>query len=591
MARLLALLALSVVVALLAATACSPSGDDPGPEAGRLTIRIVEGPDRRPVPARVELLDAEGTAWVPPQALTLRFECGAAPLPDWAAEVVSLADRITNRPAGSDQFYLDGEGSLALPPGPYRLRVFRGIEVGVAVRELEIAPGEDVSVEVVLERRADMAREGWWSVDDHVHITRRTDEDERTIAAWMAAEDLRVANLLQMGTVDQIGVTPQRAFGDAGAYRRDDTLLLAGQEHPRTHFLGHTITLGAEALIDRRETYIVYETTFREALRRGGLPGYAHWGIGPARTGLSLDAPRDLVFFVEVLQFDFPWYEDWYDLLHLGLRIAPTAGTDFPCGPGAGLPGRERFYVRLDGPPTRASLVAGVRAGRTFVTNGPLLDLRVGDAGIGDEITIGGPERRPLSARVRFDATRDDVRHVELVVDGVARALAADEAAPGDWRVEDEVELAETGWLALRVHGAKVGETSLGPVPDGVGVWLFERIFDFREATRRAEEFYASRDRVRPSAAHTAAIFVTRRGSGPTDRAVTRARAAMERLDDLESRLADDRLADQTLWDWFPYSDAVPEAHLLRNRPALLRAIAEARERYQEIAPQPGSSP
>jgi len=563
-------------IALLA-LACSD------PRGGRLSIRVVDGAGGAPLPARLELLDAAGKAWIPPEALPLRFECAAAPLPDWAAGYLSVSDRIPNRPAGTDQFYLDGEGEIELPPGRYRLRAFGGIEVTVAEREVEIEAGNAVDVQIPLERWADMAAEGWWSVDDHIHITRRTPEEDRIIGAWMKAEDLRVANLLQMGTVDQVGVTPQHDFGAAGEFRRGDTLLLAGQEHPRTHFLGHTITLGTDSLVDRRDTYIVYETTFRDGQELGGVSGYAHFGIGPARTGLTLAASRGLVSFLEVLQFDFPWYREWYDLLDVGIRMTPTAGTDFPCL-GADLPGRERFYVQLDAPPTRAAFVEAVRAGRTFVTNGPLLSLRVGEAGIGDEIRLEAPGRRQLTARVRFDPERDDVQLIELVANGEVRRLEPETVAPGELRIETEVELVEPGWLALRVWGDKVGETPLPPGPGDVGVWLLNKAFDFQEGIRLGEEFYASRDRVRPSAAHTAAIYVRFPDRPATARAVERAKEAMARLDDLERRLADDRIADQTLWDWVPYSDAVPEEHLRRNRPALLRAIAQARSLYAEIA-------
>jgi hypothetical protein len=102
------------------------------------------------------------------------------------------------------------------------------------------------------------------------------------------------ARLWDEGTVDQFGVTPQHGFGAAGEYRLGDTLLLAGQEHPRTHFLGHTITLGADTAVDLRDTYIAYDTFWRAAAREHGLPGYAHFGPGPARDGLALDAPRGL---------------------------------------------------------------------------------------------------------------------------------------------------------------------------------------------------------------------------------------------------------------------------------------------------------
>jgi hypothetical protein len=44
-----------------------------------------------------------------------------------------------------------------------------------------------------------------------------------------------------------------------------------------------------------------------------------------------------------------------------------------------------------------------------------------------------------------------------------------------------------------------------------------------------------------------------------------------------------DRLEGETIWDWVPYSDGVSAEHLRRNRPALVAAIAEARERYRAI--------
>ena len=556
------------------------------PEDARLSLEVLDAATGAPLAARIELLDADGEAWVPAQALPLRFECFAAPLPDWAAGFVSLSDRIAHQPSGTDQFYLDGEGTVALPAGTYRLRAFRGIETKVFRHEIAIGAGEHARIDVRLERWADLASEGWWSVDDHVHITRRTPDEDRSIAAWMSAEDLRVANLLQMGTVDQIGVTPQHDFGAAGEYRRGDTQLFAGQEHPRTHFLGHTITLGADALVDRRDTYIAYDTTFAAGLERGGLPGYAHWGIGPAQTGLAIYAPLSLVFFVEVLQFDFPFYRVWYDLLDLGLRVAPTAGTDFPCGILAGAPGRERFYMQLDAPPTRASMVEAVRAGRTFVTNGPLLELEVDGVGIGGELRLEAPGRVPVEARVRFDPERDSIEAVELVVNGVARPLTPTAAGPGEQVFETEVEIVEPSWLALRVSGDKVGETPIFGPPPRAALWFFDQAFDFREVNRRSEEYYASRSRVRPSAAHSAAIFATLPDAAPTDRAVDRAAEAIARLDDLESRLSDARIEDQTLWDWFPYSDAVPLEHLRRNRPALLRAIAAARERYAALTAQ-----
>ena len=121
------------------------------------------------------------------------------------------------------------------------------------------------------------------------------------------------------------------------------------RSNPRTHFFGHTITLGGREQVDLRERYALYSATFGRGQEVGATTGFAHWGMGPARRGIALTAPQGLVEFMEMLQFDFANYSVWYELLNLGFRVAPSAGTDFPCGPYSH-PGRERVYVKLEGP-------------------------------------------------------------------------------------------------------------------------------------------------------------------------------------------------------------------------------------------------
>jgi len=564
-------------LALSLAMACSSD------EGGTLQLRILDGSQE--VPARVEVLDAGGSAFAASDALAVHLECATAPLPEWLRGRISSSDRLHNKRTGTEQFYTAGTARLELPPGRYRVRAFKGIEFRVAHAELELAPGDKRTLELKLERWVDMPSRGWYGVDDHVHLTRRTSDDDRRIATWMRAEDIHIANLLQMGTVDQFGVTPQHDFGEAGEFRLGDTLLISGQEHPRTHFLGHTITLGAERPVDLRDTYISYEATFRAALEAGGLPGYAHFGLGPARDGLALDAPRELVHFLEVLQFASPYYDVWYGLLDLGVRIAPTAGTDFPCGPW-GVPGAERFYARLGEEPTRRGLLEAVRAGRTFVTNGPLLDLHVGTAGIGEELALSEAGAVAVEGRVLFDPERDDVKRVELIRNG-AVVPAVPTVGRGEIRVEWQGEEHESAWWALRVEGDKVGAAPIQPLPSGrIVEFLGPRLLmDPTEAVETLTAYHVARGRVRPSLAHTGPIWVRVGKPGWASRALAKPRVeeALRRLEDLERRLADDRIEEARIWDWVPYSDGVSIEHLRHNRAALLRAIEEARIRYREI--------
>jgi hypothetical protein len=65
------------------------------------------------------------------------------------------------------------------------------------------------------------------------------------------------------------------------------------------------------------------------------------------------------------------------------------------------------------------------------------------------------PESVLVEGRVSFDPATDDVRHVELVENGVAvRSIARREGA-AEIDIQFEHEIDETAWLALRVTGSK----------------------------------------------------------------------------------------------------------------------------------------
>ena len=133
------------------------------------------------------------------------------------------------------------------------------------------------------------------------------------------------------------------------------------------------------------------------------MSGYAHVAgeLFNVRRGLALDVPLGAVDFVEVLQDGILATELWYDFLNLGFALTPTAGFDFPC-PSA--PGGERNYVHVGEAFSVNAWYVQLRANRTFVTNGPMLEFTVNGNGIGskiellpgDEIEVVASASRPL---------------------------------------------------------------------------------------------------------------------------------------------------------------------------------------------------
>ncbi len=146
------------------------------------------------------------------------------------------------------------------------------------------------------------------------------------------------------------------------------------------------------------DRYFFYHEVFEESHRQGGVSGYAHYGRSfNGRRGLVLDVPFDLVDFVEILQGGRLVTNNWYPFLNLGFKLNPSAGSDFPYF-GPSLPGVERYYVELGGPFDPDAWYAAFKAGRVFVTNGPLLDFTINGQSMGSELRVSRGERLDVSA-------------------------------------------------------------------------------------------------------------------------------------------------------------------------------------------------
>jgi hypothetical protein len=542
--------------------------------AGTLHLTIKDAATGRAVPARIEVRAADGSYRVASDALRVGGDCDmsdrGAGFVDLASTLAGFSDRIHNPYAMATQFYSDGSASLELPAGRATIRVFKGPEYEIAVENVEVPSVEDVAREIALVRWIDMPARGWYGADDHLHIPRPVVELNPILSKMMQAEDIHVANLLEMGKVKNAHIAAQHAHGPKGHYREGNYILAAGQENPRTHFLGHTITLGAPSLLFDAEHYLIYRRIWQEAAKHGALNGFAHAYTPDSflgtRGGMAVVAPHRLLHFAEVLQFNRGGYEAWYELLALGFRVTPTAGTDYPCA-GQTIPGHERFYTQVDGALTYAKWLESVRQGRTFVTTGPMAELSIDGKPIGSELVLESPASVTIAGKVSFDPEQDALAFLELVQNGepVARFSRVRGEPEIAFRVSRSVD--ETSWFALRGYGARPQEdpARLGSLDGALHFGSFEPT----------------------SNVHTAPIYVTLKdhpGLAQSPRAKRTARAWLARLQDLETLLAEENLAFLAAHLSVPDFDAVPAETLGKNRQELLREIRVAKEFFVRLA-------
>ncbi len=362
--------------------------------------------------------------------------------------------------------------SIRLPAGKWRLAVARGIEYQPVFEEFEIAPGKTRSRKVLLRRWVDMPKLGWYSGDDHIHMVRMKPEQNEFLMTWARAEDVHVSNTLRMGDLREV-YFEQMGYGKDSRYQQGDYVLVSGQEDPRMeiHEQGHAIALNITAPVRDTARYHLYDLVFDAVHAQGGLAGYAHFAWAPAYAqsrreetyaiwDATINVVRDKVDFLEILQFRQLGLDDYYDFLNLGYKLTASAGSDLPWG---NTIGEVRMYVYTGEAFSADAWFAAMKAGRTFVTNGPMIELTVDNAILGDELKLAGNASLRIQARAWAPASIGAPKTLELVAQGeVIRSAESDSPDKEELKIDLILKAEASQWIAARVkaHNGALAHTS-----------------------------------------------------------------------------------------------------------------------------------
>jgi hypothetical protein len=421
----------------------------PGPAAapgstGRVAITIVDHETGNPVPCRIHLKDAGGKPQRAPQ------------LPFWW-----------------DHFVCPGTVQLELPAGKYTFEVARGPEYRQRTGSFTITENGREGLGVRLERLANLATDGWWSGDLHVH---RPIQDMELL---LRAEDLHVAPVITW-------------WNNRRGYRN----LWDGQKLPDNPLVQ----------IDGNRYYHVLAG---EDERAGGALLYFHLSKPLSLTGTSLEYPSPLHFVAEARRqagvwidvekpfwWDVPawlasgqvdsiglannhmyrdqmrddeawgrprnrerlpppwgnglWSQEiYYHLLNCGLRLPPSAGSASGVLPNP--VGYNRVYAYAGHDLSFDKWWQALRAGRAFVTNGPLLRARA--AGQLPGHVFNAPEGKLLDLEVNVTLSAGEpIRRLEIVKNGrVERAVSFEEWSKN--RTLGTLSFQASGWFLVRALG------------------------------------------------------------------------------------------------------------------------------------------
>ncbi len=412
-------------------------------EDGRNWVRVtvVDDATGRPVPCRVHFRSPAGVPYQPHG----HHNHVAQNLDSWHYDVggdVRLGQR--------SYAYIDGSCQGWLPRGDVIVDVARGFEYEPLRQTVRIEPGQrDLTLRIG--RVADMASQGWWSGDSHVHFlsTPGAQLEQR-------GEDLRVVNLLQTqwgalftNTEDFSG---RPAVVDGGGY-----VTYVGQEN-RQHVLGHALLWDLKEPVmpwcsdgpDEAELGGALDATMSDwadrAHAQGGTVVAAHFPSPNGEPAVLVATGR--ADAVEMLAHYDDAILEYYRYLNAGYRLPLVGGTDKMS---SAVPvGLYRTYARLDEEFSYQAWCRAVRSGRTFLSGGPLVTFSVDGREPGDTVELAGPGTVSVHAAVR---SIFPLLSAEVVLNGEVVARAAGNGGR-QAEISEELRISGHSWLACRALGA-----------------------------------------------------------------------------------------------------------------------------------------
>ncbi len=360
---------------------------------------------------------------------------------------------------GTSYAYVPGRFQIELPVGDVYVEMAKGFEYAPVRKKLSIGPGQR-ELNLHINRWTDLRKDGWVTADTHVHfISPQT--------AWLEgqAEGLNLINLLasQWG---RLFTNVADITGKVSGCSADGTIVWVGTEN-RNHLLGHMSILGAkgdpvfpmcaggpnEAYLGDPD-YMLLTEWAQKCKERDGVT------IRPHFPGPSCEEP---VYFVlgqldgtELRHYGHPdaktldsyCFTEWYKYLNCGYRVAAVGGTDKMS---ARMPvGGARTYAKLDPnrPFTFENWGGAIRAGRTFTSSGPLIDMTVDGRSVGDEIQMsGGGGSVEVQARAECAWP---MHAIEIVVNGRVVARSSSKRGAKALSIKANVKISRSSWIAAR---------------------------------------------------------------------------------------------------------------------------------------------
>lgn len=445
-------------------------------EGATLRIVVRDAADGKPAPCRITVVGNDGNFYHPAENRLTPYSLTG----EWPK-----AGAKGNRPEKAPWrylgrfFYSTGETTIQVPAGKVRVEVSKGFEYRPVAKDVDVVQGKTSDIEISLRRTAPLRGEGYFGGDPHLHFIRATEADDQTNFDLLTAEDVWYGTPLgynepagpYSGFMEKMDTPQFRGLGRDSIRTRGPISILSGQEY-RSGQYGHLNLFLRDRLVFPGESFNadewpVYGNVGAETLSQGGFAFHAHGGYA---LEIYADAALGTVSGVELLQFGIYrgiGLADWYHMLNSGYRFPCVGASDYPacrflsdCRTYVWQAPSEQSKEQAPALPSFPEWLQGAAAGKSFVTNGPLLLLDVDGRQPGDTIShkAAVPVKHMIRARVRCEVV--PVTTLDLIVNGeVVKSTAIPrDKQKGDWfTIEMPIELRASSWIAARAWSTTPG--------------------------------------------------------------------------------------------------------------------------------------
>lgn len=414
-----------------------------------------------------------------------------------------------------------GKATLQVPRGNYTLEAFSGLDTETT-RVAVDANRKEAEAQVPLVRFYDAQQHSLRSANTHLHLMKLTrDEANQYLADVPRADglDLLFVSYLERADADRDYITNRLTKSDLEQLTKSSGVLYGNGEEHRHNFRGvhgyghvmllniprlvHPVSIGPD-IMKKGSDGLPLQRGIDQARRDDGTIIWCHNTMGLERIANLVTGRLHAQNIFDGSPVG-SYKDSFYRNLNAGLKTPFATGTDWF------IYDFSRTYVKLDEPFTVKTWLNALITGRSYITNGPFLELKIDDQEVGGTVKLDRSRTVSIEAR---GIGRIDFQQLELIQNGnvIRREATSPKAGHFESNLKFELMITEPCWIALRI-----------PPPPQTG-------------NPDREDPVPSNEYGQPLFAHTSAIGIELAGRRHFDPAVARSllaelRSAVETID------------------------------------------------------------